>query len=99
MNNLSLKSTKRGKKQMFQYGDDTLSITELLQKPEIVNFFEKDGQLTQASRRDKLRKKLREGKINPLIGFGIHITKSISRKNRGYSIWCTKTPCKLTEEE
>ena len=48
MNNIVLNKTmndlKRGKKQMFQYGNDTLSITELLQKPEIVNYLEKDGQ-------------------------------------------------------
>ena len=50
---------------MFQYGNATLSITELLQKPEIVGYLEKDGPLTHASQREKLRKLLRLEKINP----------------------------------
>ena len=54
----------RGKKQTFTYGNDSLSITGLLRKPEIVGYLEKDGPLTQGSRREKLRKLLREGRIN-----------------------------------
>ena len=50
----------RGKKQTFQYGNNSLSITELLKKPEIVNYLEKGKKLTYASQRDKLRKLLRE---------------------------------------
>ena len=50
----------RGKKQTFQYGNNYLSITELLKKPEIVNYLGKDKKLTYASQRDKLPKLLRE---------------------------------------
>ena len=64
MNVLSL-NRKRGKKETFPYGDDSLSITELLKKPEVVNFVERDdGPLTYASQREKLRKLLRNGRIN-----------------------------------
>ena len=56
--NVSNDSGTRGKKQTFQYGNDSLSITELLKKNEIVNYLEKGRKLTQASRRDKLRKLL-----------------------------------------
>ena len=55
----------RGRKQTFTYGNDSLSITELLQKPEIVGYLEKDGPLTYGSQREKLRKLLREGRVNP----------------------------------
>ena len=54
----------RGKKQTFTYGNDSLSITELLRKPEIVGYLEKDGPLTYGSQQEKLRKLLREGRIN-----------------------------------
>ena len=36
----------KGKKQIFQYGNDSLSITELLKKPEIVNYLKKGKKLT-----------------------------------------------------
>ena len=55
MNQLNVSKT-RGKKQTFQYGNDSLSITELVEKNEIVNYLEKDGQLTYGSQREKLRK-------------------------------------------
>ena len=57
----------RGKKETFTCGNDSLSITELLQKPEIVGYLEKDGPLTYAFQREKLRKLLREGRINPQV--------------------------------
>ena len=57
----------RGKRQTFIYGNNTLSITELLRKPEIVRYLEKDGPLTYASQREKLRRLLREGRINPRL--------------------------------
>ena len=44
----------RGKKQTFTYGNESLSITELLRKPEIVGYLEKDGPLTCGSQREKL---------------------------------------------
>ena len=48
----------RGLKKLYQYGEDSLSITDLLKKPEIVNYLEKDRRLTYASQREKLRKQL-----------------------------------------
>ena len=39
----------RGRKETFQYGNDSLSITELLQKPEVVGYLERDRPLTYAS--------------------------------------------------
>ena len=57
-------SGTRGKRQTFQHGDDVLSITELLRKPEVVGYLEKDGPLTYASQREKLRRLLRSGRIN-----------------------------------
>ena len=51
----------RGKRQTFTYANDTLSITELLRKPEVVGYLEKDGSLTYASQREKLRKFLAKG--------------------------------------
>ena len=50
----------RGLKQLFDYGDSSLSIIDLLKKPEIVNYPERNGPLTHASKREKLRKSLRE---------------------------------------
>ena len=50
----------RGLKQTFNYGNDSLSITEILEKPEVVNYLEKGRRLTYASLRDKLRKHLRK---------------------------------------
>ena len=61
-------SGTRGKRQTFQYGDDLLSITELLRNPaEVVGYLEKDGPLTYASQRENLRRLLREGRINPQL--------------------------------
>ena len=54
----------RGMKQTFTYGNESLSITELLRKPEVVGYLKKDGPLTYASQRQKLRKLLRDGRIN-----------------------------------
>ena len=50
----------RGLREMFNYGNENLSITDLLKKTEIVNYLERNGPLTCASKRDKLRKLLRE---------------------------------------
>ena len=57
----------RGKKQTFTYGNDSLSITKLLRKPEIVGYLKKDGPLTYGSQREKLRRLLRDGRINPRL--------------------------------
>ena len=57
----------RGRRQTFQYGDETLSITERLRKPEVVGYLEKDGPLTYASQREKHRRLLRHRTINPRL--------------------------------
>ena len=56
---------RRGLKETFNYGYDSLSITELLLNNIIVNFLQRGSQLTYASQRKKLRKLLREKKITP----------------------------------
>ena len=53
----------RGKKQTFPVGDGSLSITELLQKPDVVSYLERNGPLTEGSRRNKLLRELKIGGI------------------------------------
>ena len=49
----------RGLRQVYNYGEEqNVSITELLRKPEVVNYLEKGRKLTYASQREKLRKLL-----------------------------------------
>ena len=67
---MNVPNVRRGRRQTFQYGNDTLSITELPRKPEVVGYLERDRQLTYASQREKLRKLLREGNINPQLVAG-----------------------------
>ena len=50
----------RGLKQFYNYGNENLPITDLLEKPEIVNYLERNRPLTHASKREKLRETLRE---------------------------------------
>ena len=50
----------RGLKQIYKYGDENLSITDLLEKKEVVNYLKKAKELTYASLREKLRKELRK---------------------------------------
>ena len=50
----------RGLKQTFNYGNDSLFITDLLGKNEIVNYLEKGKRLTYSFLREKLRKELRK---------------------------------------
>ena len=50
----------RGKLVKYKYGNDSLSITDLLKKNEIVNFLGKDKKLTYPSLREKRRKELRK---------------------------------------
>ena len=60
MSNFAKNTSKRGRKHLFQYGDSSLSFTELLKKNEIVNYLERNGSLTYGSQREKLRKLLRK---------------------------------------
>ena len=49
----------KGLKVLYKYGEEqNVSITDLLKKPEVVNYLEKDRRLTYASQREKLRKQL-----------------------------------------
>ena len=50
----------RGLKQIYKYGDEDLSITDLLEKLDVVNYLEKGKKLTYPSQREKLRKELRK---------------------------------------
>ena len=66
---MNVPNVRRGRRQTFQYGNDTLSITELLRDPDVNNYLERERSLTYTSKREKLRKLLREGNINPqLVG-------------------------------
>ena len=56
---------RRGLKETFNYGNDSLSITELLQNNRIVIFLQRGSQLIYASLREKLRKLSQEKKITP----------------------------------
>ena len=49
----------KGVKQVYKYGEEqNVSITDLLKKPEVINYLEKERKLTYASQREKLRKQL-----------------------------------------
>ena len=48
----------KGLKEFYNYGDDSLSITDLLKKPKVTNYLEQGKELTYASQREKLRKLL-----------------------------------------
>ena len=51
----------RGLTKFYNYGDDdSLSITDLLKRPEVVNYLEQGKELTYASQREKIRKELRK---------------------------------------
>ena len=52
----------RGLKKVYKYGEEDVSITDLLRKPEVVHFLEKDRALTYATQRDKLRRLLEKFK-------------------------------------
>ena len=54
-------SPKRGKRERFLYGDESLSITELLRKPGIAEYLQRNGPLTYESQRNKLRRELKVG--------------------------------------
>ena len=55
--------TVRGSRERSLCGDESLSITELLRKPGVVEYLERGGSLTGGSRRSKLRRELRVGKF------------------------------------
>ena len=50
----------RGVKQLHKYGNDSLSITDLLEKPEIVNYLEQGNDLAYPSLRERLRRRLKK---------------------------------------
>ena len=51
----------RGKRERHVYDGEPLSITELLQKPGVVEYLERGGPLTDGERRNKLRRELKVG--------------------------------------
>ena len=59
VNKEKMSDKKRGVRQIYNYGDSSLSITELLEKPEVTNYLEQGKTLTYASLREKLRGKLK----------------------------------------
>ena len=50
----------KGLKNLYKFGNDVLSITDLLKKPEVTNYLEKGKKLTYASLREKLRNQLKK---------------------------------------
>ena len=50
----------KGLRNLYNYGNDSLSITDLLEKPDIVNYLGQGKTLTYASLREKLRGKLKK---------------------------------------
>ena len=56
--------SQRGKTNFYQWGDTQKTITELLQDPKIYNYV---GENNYASKREAIRKLLREGKLTPGI--------------------------------
>ena len=50
----------KGLKQTFKYGGEEKSITDLLKLPDVLNFLEREKELTYPSLREKVRKFLRK---------------------------------------
>ena len=50
----------KGLRILYKYGNDSLSITDLLKKLNVVNFLERGKESAYTSQREKLRKELRE---------------------------------------
>ena len=50
---------KIGRRERSLYGDESLSITELLRKPGVSEYLQRNGSLTYESQRNKLRRELR----------------------------------------
>ena len=68
MNEKNRQKGKGGFEELFPYGGNLLSIRELLQKPEVVNYLKRDGkELNDRAIRARLRKGLRNGKINQQV--------------------------------
>ena len=63
----------RGKRERRLYDGESLSITELLRKPGVSEYLERNGPLTYESQRNKLRRELKVGKftkeaVNEFLG-------------------------------
>lgn len=48
--------TTRGKKQLLKYGNDLLSITDVLKIPGVSEYIQRNGPLTDGSLRNRLRR-------------------------------------------
>ena len=93
----------KGKKQTLTYDNESLPITELLRKLEIVGYLEKDGPFTHGSQREKLRKLLREGRISPQLLME-HAAQNptaprVQDTRYGTQRWAANPPKKTTKEE
>ena len=56
-------ATQRGRRERFLYDGELLSITELLRKPGVVEYLERNGPLAYESQQNKLRRELKVGKF------------------------------------
>ena len=70
----------RGKRERRLYDGESLSITELLQKPGVTEYLEKGGPLTDGERRNKLRRELKVGKFTREA-----VNQFLSQRRRGTS--------------
>ena len=55
----------RGRRQTYKFGNEYLSITELLQRPEVSYFVTRGTDMSHASQRESLRRRLRLGNVTP----------------------------------
>ena len=93
-------SGTRGRRQTFQYGDETLSITEQLRKPEVIGYLEEDGPLTYPSQHEKLRRLLREERINSTTGHGTRNPKpTTATTGPRHALWNAATEGESSEKD
>ena len=74
----------RGKRERRLYDGESLSITELLRKPGVSEYLERNGPLTYESQRNKLRRELKVGKFTKeaVDEFLSSLTLTLSRNSR-----------------
>ena len=70
----------RGKRERRLYDGESLSITELLQKPGVTDYLERGGPLTDGERRNKLRRELKVGNFSKEA-----VDQFLSQQRRGTS--------------
>ena len=55
----------RGRRELFNYGNESLSITELLNRPEVSNFVTRGMYMSHTSQRERIRRILHLGGVTP----------------------------------